>query len=512
MTPPSSEDLASRRTIRRIWIALPFVFLFWGGLHTPILVLDFWWHLKLGEIIVSTRSIPTTDLFSFTATGRPFLAQNWLAEIFLYLGFRRLGLEGLIVVGALVALGALFFVHKISSSAVRSVRAVATADLLVVVGLMLCSNLRAQLLSFLFFAITYWALEDFRLGRLRRLVILPGVMLLWVNMHGGFVLGLALFAIYVVAEAISDGCSGRLRVTAPLLARATILLGLTALVTLANPSEWRVYEYVTDVARDRSSQQYVQEWQAPRIEEPKMLVAIFVPAILVLMAMIISRRRPAPIELLLVFLFLGFALLSRRNAIWFSLIAGPILARQLEQIDWGRLGTRVRGSGEPSLLARRVLNVAIVVVLVIVSVIASPWIYPRLGNDRIGTSILENRTPVGAVDFMEANATFGRLFHSQIYGDYLIWRLWPRQKTFIDGRVHLFPLEITDGYIEAIDAIDWEEWFQRWRIEYVLLSKDKSEDGSLIREIREATDWRLIFEDTRSVLFSRVSPEARKRP
>lgn len=503
MSAPPSEDNASRETIRRIWIALPFVFLLWGGLHTQFLVLDFWWHLKLGEIIVATRSIPSIDLFSFTAGGQPFVAQNWLAEALLYLLFQVVGFEGLVIVGTSLLLGTLYFVHRISSRHVQGVRAVAVSNLLVVIGLMLCSNLRTQLFSFLFFAIAYWALEDFRTGGWKKLAVLPLLMLAWVNMHGAFVLGLLLFITYVSIQTVSSWLEGSLREGGDSLRRAAVILLLTVLATLANPSGWRVYEYVALVSNDPASRSYVREWQPPRIEEPEMLLAIFIPAGLVLLSMIVSRRRPEAIEIVLIFGFLAFALLSRRNAIWFSLVAGPILARQLEQIDWDRIGRRVKRAREPSAAIRRSLNAAIVAVLIVVSVLASPWVYPQLGNETLGTSLFEKRTPVGAVDFIEKNRMFGRLFHSHIYGDYLIWRLWPRQKTFIDGRVHLFPLEITDGYLKAINAVDWEERFARWNIQYVLLSKDVSDTRPLRRELRSSDGWRKVFEDQSSVLYSR---------
>lgn len=504
MSAPSSEDFASRGTIRKIWIALPFVFLLWGGLHTQFLVLDFWWHLKLGEIIVTTRSIPVVDLFSFTAGGQPFVAQNWLAEILLFLFFRMMGFEGLVLVGTSLLLATLFFVHRISSGHVRGVRAVAASNLLVVIGLMLCSNLRTQLFSFLFFAITYWALEDFRAGGWKKLAVLPVMMLGWVNMHGAFVLGLLLVITYVSIQTVSSWLEGSLRERGGSLRRAAVILLLTALATLANPSGWRVYEYVALVSHDPASRSYVREWQPPRIEEPEMLLAIFIPAGLVLLSMIVSRRRPEAIELVLIFGFLAFALLSRRNTIWFSLIAGPILARQIEQISWTRVGKPGNGGREPSAAFRRALNGAIVSVLIVVSVLASPWVYPRLGNETLGTSLFEKRTPIGAVDFMEKNQMFGRMFHSQIYGDYLIWRLWPRQKTFIDGRVHLFPLEISDGYIKALNAFDWEERFSGWDIEYVLLSKDVTDTRLLRRELGSSDRWRKVFEDQSSVLYSRA--------
>src|SRR5690242_16114464 len=91
--PESGEapDMAPRKprsvpavTIAHLWLALPIAVVVWFGFLRPIGVLDFWWHLKAGQIIVATRSIPRVDLFSFTCAGKPFVLQNWLAEVLYY--------------------------------------------------------------------------------------------------------------------------------------------------------------------------------------------------------------------------------------------------------------------------------------------------------------------------------------------------------------------------------------------------------------------------------------------
>ena len=77
-------------SIEHLWLGLPVFALLWKSFLFPLPFLDFWWHLKIGEVIATTRSIPRIDLFFFTAAGQPFIVQNWLAEL-LYYGTYRFG-------------------------------------------------------------------------------------------------------------------------------------------------------------------------------------------------------------------------------------------------------------------------------------------------------------------------------------------------------------------------------------------------------------------------------------
>src|SRR5262245_61258043 len=92
--------------IEHLWLGLPVFVLLWKAFVFPIPLLDFWWHLKLGEVITTTRSIPRVDLFSFTELGNLYVAQNWLAEAIYYLIYRLGGFPLLVFLNALLVLGA----------------------------------------------------------------------------------------------------------------------------------------------------------------------------------------------------------------------------------------------------------------------------------------------------------------------------------------------------------------------------------------------------------------------
>ena len=100
-----------------------------------------------------------------------------------------------------------------------------------------------------------------------------------------------------------------------------------------------------------------------------------------------------------------------------------------------------------------------------------------------------------------------REFHPQTFGDYLIWRLWPEQKSFFDGRVHLFGLDFVRQYLSLYHDSHWEELLERWNVRYLLLSKSPDESDS-IKMIQAATNsqrWKTLYEDDVSILLEKTS-------
>src|SRR5262245_5495717 len=116
--------------IEHLWAILPIAFVAWFGSLRPIGLVDFWWHLKAGEIILATRSIPRVDLFSFTCPGRPFVLQNWLVEVVYYATYRVGGLPLVVALNAGLLVAALVPVYHLGYRLAGEVRTAAMASFL----------------------------------------------------------------------------------------------------------------------------------------------------------------------------------------------------------------------------------------------------------------------------------------------------------------------------------------------------------------------------------------------
>jgi len=271
---------------------------------------DFWWHLKIGEIIYTTRPIPNTNMFAWTLPAdAPFTYGAWLGELLLYILYRWGGLALVTFARNLLVLLAFWIVgltaqERVAQAIVAQADSLRhgrlTAPALALLGGMSLNNLivRPQIWSFPLFALYLWLLTRYAAGRLRArwLLLLPPLMAFWVNAHGAFVLGLVLVGIFAVGEAVrtllrQPGSCSWSEVGALAGAGA-----LTALATLANPRGVGIAAYVVDLLTDRPSQALGMEWQSPTPSGVANIV-FYISILVLLLTLAWARRRPTPTDL-----------------------------------------------------------------------------------------------------------------------------------------------------------------------------------------------------------------------
>jgi hypothetical protein len=495
--------------IEQLWLLFPVFLLIYKGFIFPLPPLDFWWHLKAGEVIASSHSIPRVDLFSFTAEGRPFILQNWLGELIYYWTYRAGGFPLLVLLGTSLTVGAFLLMYKLCLDATPHRRVAA------LVGFVAClanyGFLRPQTYSFLLFSAFYLVLSQYREHRRDRLWMLPILMALWVNLHGAFVIGLGLLVLYIICEGvrrfIDPSRTDALSIVE--LKKLILVLGICCLMTLLNPEGYRIYDYVRAVILDPGSQQFVVEWQPPRVSDLLGFLLFYCPFFLAIFTFVQARIKPDLTEIVLFSTFGVLGLSAIRNAAWFGTITFPLIARYLSLIDLAPLAPlrrfnavdrlfRSSDESENDAPVYGRINLLLLIAAVIVLLTQSPWLRPAI----TGKSLLAEQTPVAVAEFIKKQGITGRMFHPQEFGDYLMWRLWPQQKTLVDGRVHLFDLDFLKEYKRALEDPLSTDFVERWNIEYLLLSK--MPDGSnsrTIGSVESSAGWSKIYEDGISVLF-----------
>ncbi len=187
-------------------------------------------HLKLGEIILQTKNIPLTNLFSYTYPDFPFINSHWLFEVLTYLGQQTIGLESLLVLKVIIILLAVWLVLKTIPK---------NQYLLLPLGFIFFHtlrerpDLRPEILSFLFTGLTVYILSKFDQVKSKFIFFLPVIQLIWVNSHIYFMLGLFLQAIYLAhlgyQSLRSHILSGKLKLL-------SVIFLLSVLASLINPS------------------------------------------------------------------------------------------------------------------------------------------------------------------------------------------------------------------------------------------------------------------------------------
>lgn len=454
---------------------------------------DTWWHLAAGRWMVSEGRILQSDLFSVTRSGAEWVNPGWVAQLILYGTFRTLGFAGLNLLTALIAVASLWilwprlegplllraFVLLIAASAAAIFWAA-----------------RPHIFSFLLTAVYLAILEDWRTGRKVRLWLLPILMILWANLHGGFAIGFIMLGAYLVGSAceavfLSDGAvRNRMKRVWPGIRALTGVTLLSVLAVSVNPQGPSLLLYPFQTVSIGALQDYIQEWQSPDFHSPQaqpyawMLLATA-------LALALSRLRKGAAELLLTFGFAYLSLVAARNIATFALVASPVLSRHsadaISRISW-------RSDSKPLAPAvTRLLNAFLI--LVIFAGLAV-WSLPHLTEAGIGP-VLVDRFPVEAVDYLARAEPAGPLVHSYNWGGYLIWRLWPNYRTYVDGRTDLFGGELLNEYLVVWSAgPGWREIVEQRGFRTALLEPQ----APLVLAL-QTEGWQVSYQDEQAVVL-----------
>lgn len=475
---------------------------------------DFWWHLKAGELI-ATQGLPTTNIFAWTLPAdAPFVYQSWLGEWLYFQIYQLGGLQLVVFTRNMLGLAMFALVGLEAERRSGSWRLAAGAVLLV--ALMTINNwtTRTQNWSWVPFALVLYLLGRYSSNQLspRWLLLLPLLMIFWVNAHGGFMMGILVTGAYVVGETLRRLLKQPYALTWDQLRPLYIAAVAMGAVTVINPLGVGVFAYVYDLLTDAPSQDLIIEWQPP---DPQTIAGLFFVCsiLLVIAAFGLGRRRPTITDILLVCGLGWMALNGVRYVVWFGVAALPIVAYTLSKpqaayvLNAARDKPRRRGPG-----GSPVLNAVAAGILVLIVVLIQPWFkpfWPWPDNYREAFApvpgaplLFSDTTPVGATQHLQAEPCDGNLFNEMGYGSYLIWEVYPEVQVFVDPRVELFPLDLWENYIMLTRGEDVPLLLQEYTIDCVMLDLDNQ--PRLAEELATLPGWQRTYEDSQSEVWRRV--------
>lgn len=463
---------------------------------------DYYWHLKTGEYIVAQGALPHTDIFSYTNAGRPWVLHEWLFQVLVYQLHTWGGDLGVQVFVALMLVATFGLCYASCSKLLAGDKAKALIVALLYCAIITGTAPRPHLFTFLFFALFLHLLLDFKYsGATRRLWMMPPVMALWANLHGGFFIGLVLIALFVVGEWLTDRLAASPDpVRRQRLKPLALVGGAALLATLANPEFIRYWLYPFQVIGMDASKGLIEEWRSPDFHQPVFQLWLAVVASFVL-ATIYSPRRPDATEVMVPFVFVAGSFMASRNIPLAALAIAPFVALHLNAGLLTRLaglGARLRRAqprAATGLAARatRPLGSSEYLMnwlLVLFTFAALALSYPE--RQKTIATALNTVIPVKATDFIVREGIEGRMFNTYHYGGYLIHRLYPRQRVFIDGRADMYG----DVFIKHALAIyqgssEWKRLFDRHAVDYVICESEAPLRQLLLQEGR----FRLVYDD-----------------
>lgn len=450
-TTGSLPPLWRRLSVRHLLLLAPWIGIVIGAAR-PIRDNSFLWHIRAGDLQLTSGVVLSTDPFSLTMSGEPWRTQSWLADLLYGSLEQATGGLGwvpwlLIVCGGLV----LALVGYVTFRRTSNPLPVALA--LVALMWLGLPNLvpRPVLFSLVLLALLMVVLET------QTDWPLPLILWVWAGVHGSFVLGLGL----LILDALRRRMAWR---------RATVRVGLGLIVVSLTAHGLGVWTMLASFLTNRAALDFISEW-AP----PDLLSVSVAPYVVVMVAVLAAAAlgRIEVRELWVVAPLLVFGLTSARAIMPAAIVLVPFAAsvwRPATEVDVVSRGP-----------AR--VNLAIALVLIVLPLIAVAG-FKGLDTERF---------PVDAAAYLDADA----VWHDDATGGYLIFV--DRLPVFIDDRAELYGAEFFREFVDTRRGTPaWQAAFEKYGIEQALVANDAGLAGVLATE-----GWRVEFSDDRWTVFSR---------
>ncbi len=512
------------RTDKKVWLSFSptfcgiivvLVFLYWVFFHAMVTNYDIWWHLRTGKIILS-GFFPKKEIFSCTAAGKPWILHEWGSEVIFYLLYSKFGVTGLVLLRAVVIAIAtgLFFTTLTGISTGPILSAAITLCFVFCLGYAGVLARPQMFTILLFIVVLRLYLFSRELGSDRGLFWLFPVFLLWINLHGGFIIGFIFLGLCVVGETV-DNLIAEGGVFADRQKRTNRLLAICAgsfVLCLANPNTYHGLLYPFAYHGETSIPLYsVAEWHPASWVNAKEFFFVLLGLFLMVW---LARPKISFARIVVLLFFMFYTFKFHRVGIFFILCTLLFMARDIESWllrfleKWSG-----RGSGPVSRTEEKLLSYISakgsffkgtgenggmnLFVFTFLAVFCSMAAFGYL-NSVVPFGVSWNRFPSGNIKVLARYMPGGKVFNQYRWGGLLIYR-FPEKKVFMDGRVDVYGRSLLSEYEKAINLEPgWRRILEKYGVDHILVGKD-TVMGRLLASVDSS--WKAISTDKTSILF-----------
>ena len=460
---------------------------------------DTGYHIRAGEYILQNLRVPHHDIFSFTSPPIEWTAHEWLSEVLFALVYKISGLSGVVTATATLIASVYFLLLKFLRSSGVSIIVAALLVALVAGASTIHWLARPHILSLLLTLIWYVILDTYQYKKRNYLYLLPPLMLLWVNLHGGFIAGFMLPSVYITGNLLKAIFVKEERHET--ISRLKILLlfsTLCLLASLLNPKGFEILLFPFKLTANKFIMDHVNEWLSPNFHTDLRYEYMLLLMILVFGVSVLKLNS---IEAMLVILFTHMSLFSARYIPLYAIILSPIIARRLDHLI-----TIVSDRK----LVKRFLAISHRAAMsdsktkgYLWSVFAVAIVFFLVFTGKVEYGFDKKKLPADAVQFMKKEKLTGNMFNNDEFGDYIIYAAWPEYKVFFDGRSDMYGVERMKEYFKVTGVEQgWDKVLTKYNINWIIYDAN----SFLSRFLLERDDWKLIYADKVANIFVRNTP------
>ncbi len=446
-------------------------------------------HLLMGQQILLTKSVPTTELFIHPYLGRHYVTHEWLADVFFFGMYSAAGLKGIVLFSAIALASTFFLIYQYVSTRFQNRLG---AFILVTWGALATSlnwATRPHLFSMLFLAIwLIWA-DKLRRGEKISIWIFPAFMVLWSNTHGVFIAGILVLFAYSVGWVV-DFLLDKNSVNKEAGKNLWLALILSALASLLNPGGSGSWQSILGFVNNQYLMSRMLEANPPNFQMPEMRVLLGLIVISIFL-LAIKKEKLSSGQGLLLAGFTAMSLIAFRNVHLYGIVAPFVLSATLSisndipflfrlENSLGRIESQIKG------VFWVIASTVIFSVLILTSTIADK-LY------QFDSEVF----PVEAVKWLQENPQEGKMFNYLNWGGYITFNLYPEQLAFVDSVADVTG-EVTMEYETVTELLpDWEGIFQQYDIQWVIIPPDSPLSDTLI----DKSHWKILYEDETAIIL-----------
>jgi hypothetical protein len=470
------------------------VWLFGVGMGWKALLLDgdTGWHIRIGEVILDQGSVPKVDPFSWSKAGAEWFAWEWMTDIQYAVLHRYWGIGGVAVYSGVIICASAWVLLRTVLGTGANLFVSLVLTLFYVGASSVHHHARPHVWTLLLFGVTVMILVRDRRSPDRVLWWMVPITALWTNLHGGFLAGIAAVGLTGVGAALEDWKDWR-RSCRYLSAAAACLAA-----SLLNPYGWKLHAHVAEYLRSDFIAKVVQEFQSPnfRGEQARQFELVLLIALACVGLLVVRRNF---VEALWVLFFAHQSLTSARHIPLFVLIASPVIAAEATAV-WNRTVAGAPRKSIRHILHELGLDAAagfrrttfwIVAGLVPAIAYTTAHMWP---------TDFDRPFPVAMFTAQQHRFEGGRVLTTDQWGDYLLYKKWPRQKVFIDGRSDFYGEALGKDYLALMNADQgWSAMVNRYGFDLMLLPVK----WPLVSAVKLSPEWKPVADDGTAILFER---------
>lgn len=461
---------------------------------------DAWLHLSLGRLIWENMGFPEKEMYTYPVSDGPFSYSSWIFGLVYYLSWHFFNGFGVVFLKALTVAFSFYFLARDSLRPYGN----AAAAVFTLTGAVIVSSYRfverPDTFAMVFLSSGIWALNAFLYERKKYIYSLPFIHMLWGNSHSSIVLMFIPFTAFIAGGLLQRylATKGIGEVYAPDISqlKAIMFMFLLSLAaSLINPYFAGQYVYGYMHLAPDIYKEMVMEIQPP-YGEWKILA--FTASAVISLSFALNYRRFSVIHLMLVLPFMALSLSAIRFIYLAAIVGGPVTARNISSF--------IEERGLSGFFRKKAVTTAVAVYLVFFGFLALSGARPfSVGGKEFGFGFLHTHMPEGAVNYMERRKINDRVLNSTAFGQYIIWKRYPKNTVFVDSR-----LDIPEGLIEKLRRFRYsravsDELYSAYGFNSILIGYSDSagrEKTALDLSFRHPA-WALVYWDDKSLFYLR---------